>query len=101
MKQNFSKNLIRLLKMMKILRKIFIPTYLLYTDELKNINRSSTFYIFNCLLQLTHGDIADIRYFAWSAVVSKYCLSIANLLTSKIYTYPMKNRSLFKKKKKT
>ena len=45
-----------------------------------------------------HADIADLRFLAKSAVGPKYCLLIVNLFTSKIYVYPMKNRSLLSKK---
>ena len=36
-------------------------------------------------------------FFAKSAVNAKCCLLFVDLFTSKIYTYPMKNISLFKK----
>ena len=47
-----------------------------------------------------HADIADLRFLAKSAVDPKYCLLIVDLFTSKIYVYPMKNRSLLAKKLK-
>ena len=43
-------------------------------------------------------DIADIRFLAKLAVDPKYCLLFVDLFTSKIYVYPMKNRSLLAKK---
>ena len=48
---------------------------------------------------LLHADIADTRFLARSAIDPKYCLLLVNLFTSKIYVYPMKNRSLLAKKK--
>ena len=47
-----------------------------------------------------HGDIADTRFLAKSAVDPKYCLLLVDLFTSKVYIYPMKNRSLLAKKLK-
>ena len=45
-----------------------------------------------------HADIADTRFLAKSDVDPKYCLLLVDLFTSKIYVYPMKNRSLLAKK---
>ena len=39
-----------------------------------------------------------LRFLAKFAVDPKYCLVIVDLFTSKIYVYPMKNRSLLAKK---
>ena len=50
--------------------------------------------------ELLHADIADLRFLAKSAVSPKYCLLAVDLFTSKIYVYPMKNRSLLAKKLK-
>ena len=50
--------------------------------------------------ELLHGDIADTRFLAKSAVDPKYCLLLVDLFTSKIYVYPVKNRSLLAKKLK-
>ena len=44
--------------------------------------------------------ITDLRFLAKSAADPKYCLLIVDLFTSKIYVYPMKNRSLLAKKLK-
>ena len=49
---------------------------------------------------MLHADIADLTFLAKSAVDPKYCLLIVDLFTSKIYVYPMKNRSLLAKKLK-
>ena len=48
--------------------------------------------------KLLHADIADTRFLAKSAVDPKYCLLLVDLFTSKVYIYPMKNRSLLLKK---
>ena len=47
-----------------------------------------------------HADIADLRFLAKSTVDPEYCLLIAESFSSKIYVYPMKNRSLLAKKLK-
>ena len=47
---------------------------------------------------MVHGDIADTRFLAKSAVDPKYCLLLVDLFTSKSYVYPMKNRRLLAKK---
>ena len=56
-----------------------------------------TLYSFHELFEMLHADIADIRFLAKSAVDPKYCLLLADLFTSKIYVYLMKNRSLLAK----
>ena len=45
-----------------------------------------------------HADIADLRFLAKSAVDPKYCLLLVDLFTSKLFVYPIKNRSLLAKK---
>ena len=50
--------------------------------------------------ELLHADIVDIRFLAKSAVDPKYCLLLVDLFSSKMYVYPMKNRSLLAKKLK-
>ena len=60
----------------------------------------STLYSISKPFELLHADIADLRFLAKSAVDPKYCLLIVDLFTSKIYVYPMKNRSLLAKKLK-
>ena len=59
---------------------------------------SSTLYSVDKPFQKIHADIADLRFFAKSAVDPKYALLCVDLFTSKIYVYPMKNRSLLAKK---
>ena len=70
-----------------------IPFYEKKTD----IDRS-TLYSIEKPFQRVHADIADLRFFAKSAVDPKYALLCIDLFTSKIYVYPMKNRSLLAKK---
>ena len=60
----------------------------------------STLFSISKPFELVHGDIADIRFLAKSAVDPKYCLLLVDLFTSKVYIYPMKNRSLLAKKLK-
>ena len=55
-------------------------------------------YSFNKPFEILHADIADLRILAKSAADPKYCLLLVDLFTSKIYVYPMKNRSLLAKK---
>ena len=52
----------------------------------------STLYSFKGPFELFHGDIADIRFLAKSAVDPHYCLVLIDLFSNKIYTYPMKKR---------
>ena len=59
-----------------------------------------TLYSIGKPFELLHADIADTRFLAKSAVDPKYCLLLVDLFTSKIYIYPMKNRSLLAKKLK-
>ena len=60
----------------------------------------STLYSVGKPFQKVHADIADLRFLAKSAVDPKYALLLVDLLTSKIYVYPMKSRSLLAKKLK-
>ena len=55
-------------------------------------------YSFNKPFEILHAYIADLRILAKSAADPKYCLLLVDLFTSKIYVYPMKNRSLLAKK---
>ena len=54
--------------------------------------------VYSKLFEVIQVDIADIRFLAKLAVDPKYCLLFVDLFTSKIYVYPMKNRSLLAKK---
>ena len=70
---------------------------MLFVNKRNNIDHS-TLYSISKPFELLHADIADLRFLARSAVGSKYRLLIVDLFTSKIYVYPMKNRSLLAKK---
>ena len=48
--------------------------------------------------ELFHAYIANIKFLSKSAVDLHYCLLCVDLFSSKIYTYPMKKRSLLAKK---
>ena len=74
-----------------------LPLVTPYIDKTSNIDHS-TLYSISRPFEALHADIADLRFLAKSAVDPKYCLLIANLFTSKIYVYPMKNRGLLAKK---
>ena len=74
-----------------------IPAHIPFVEKKSNIDRS-TLYSFGGPFELLHADIADIRFFAKSAVDPLYCLLVVDLFTQKIYTYPMKKRSLLAKK---
>ena len=60
--------------------------------------RQSTLYSFSGPFKALQADIADIRFLGRSAADPKYCLLFVDLLTSMIYTYPMKKCSLLPKK---
>ena len=62
-----------------------------FVEEKTNLDRS-TLYSFKAPFELFHGDIADIRFLAKSAVDPHYCLVLIDLFSNKIYTYPMKKR---------
>ena len=66
----------------------------------KNDVDHSTLYSISKPFDLVHGDIADTRFLAKSAVDPKYCLFLVDLFTSKIYVFTMKARSLLSKKLK-
>ena len=77
--------------------EVFVPNYVPFVEKRSNINRS-TLYSFSGPFELLHADTADIKFFAKSAVDPLYCLLFVNLFTQKIYTFPMKKRTLLKKK---
>ena len=64
-----------------------------FFEKKTDIDRS-TLYSIEKPFQRVHADIADLRFFAKSAVDPKYALLCVDLFTSKIYVYSMKNRSL-------
>ena len=76
-----------------------IPLTMPFYEKRSGIDRT-TLYSIEKPFQRVHADIADLRFFAKSAVDPKYALLCVDLFTSKIYVYPMKNRSLLAKKLK-
>ena len=74
-----------------------VPLSTPFYEKKTDIDRS-TLYSIEKPFQRVHADIADLRFFAQSAVDPKYALLCVDLFTSKIYVYPMKNRSLLAKK---
>ena len=76
-----------------------IPTSVPFLENKKSID-NSTLYSFNGPFQLLHADIADIRFFSKSAADPHYCLLFVDLFKQKIYTFPMKKRTLLKNKMK-
>ena len=74
-----------------------LPILTPFVNKRSNIDHSALYSI-SKPFELLHADIADLRFLAKSAVDPKYCLLIVDLFTSKIYVYPMKNRSLLAKK---
>ena len=76
-----------------------IPLTAPFYEKRSEIDRT-TLYSIEKPFQRVHADIADLRFFAKSAVDPKYALLCVDLFTSKIYVYPMKNRSLLAKKLK-
>ena len=76
-----------------------LPITTPFYESKSNVDHSTLFNI-SKPFELLHGDIADTRFLAKSAVDPKYCLLLVDLFTSKVYIYPMKNRSLLAKKLK-
>ena len=74
-----------------------LPLTTPFYEKRSEIDRT-TLYSIEKPFQRVHADIADLRFFAKSAVDPKYVLLCVDLFTSKIYVYPMKNRSLLAKK---
>ena len=74
-----------------------MPLVTPFVDKKANIDRS-TLYRIHKPFELLRANIADLRFLETPTVNLKYCLLIVNLFTSKIYVYPMKNRSLLAKK---
>ena len=70
-----------------------------FYDFESNVDHS-TLYSVGKPFELFHADIADTRFLAKSAIDPKYCLLLVDLFSSKVYIYPMKNRSLLAKKLK-
>ena len=83
----------------KFLKSNSLPITTPFYDFKSNVDHSTLFSI-SKPFELLHGDIADTRFLARSAVDPKYCLLLVDLFTSKVYIYPMKNRSLLARKLK-
>ena len=76
-----------------------LPLVTPFLNKKSNVDHS-TLYSIGKPFELLHADIAYTRFLAKSAVDPKCCLLLVELFTSKIYIYPMKNRSLLAKKLK-
>ena len=76
-----------------------LPLVTPFVNKRSNIDHL-TLYSISKPFELLHADIADLRFFAKSAVDPKYCLLIVDLFSSKIYVDPLKNRSLLANKLK-
>ena len=74
-----------------------IPFRMPFIEQQKDIDGSLTLYSIKAPFELFHGDIANIKFLSKSAVDPHYCLLCVDLFWSKIYTYPMKKRSLLAK----
>ena len=90
-------NLYKQLEDKNFYQKNNLPLVTPFFSQKSNVDHS-TLYSISKPFDLVHGDIADTRFLAKSAVDPKYCLLLVDLFTSKIYVYPMKNRSLLAKK---
>ena len=80
-------------------KKLNVPFVTPFLTQ-KNDVEHSALYSISKPFDLVHGDIADTKFLAKSAVDPKYCLLLVDLFTSKIFIFPMKNRSLLSKKLK-
>ena len=90
-------NLYKQLEDKNFYQKNNLPLATPFFSQKSNVDHS-TLYSISKPFDLVHGDIADTRFLAKSAVDPKYCLLLVDLFTSKIYVYPMNNRSLLAKK---
>ena len=90
-------NLYKQLEDKNVYQKNNLPLVTPFFSQKRNVDHS-TLYSISKPFDLVHGDIADTRFLAKSAVDPKYCLLLVDLFTSKIYVYSMNNRSLLAKK---
>ena len=90
-------NLYKQLEDKNCYQKSNLPLVTPFFSQKSNVDHS-TLYSISKPFDLVHGDIADTRFLAKSAVDLKYCLLLTDLFSSKVYVYPMKNRSLLAKK---
>ena len=70
--------------------------YTPFVEQKQDIDRSSTLYNINGLMQFFHADVVNIRlfFFSKSAVDPKYTLLCVDRFSSKVYVYPMKKNNL-------
>ena len=73
-----------------------LPIRLEYSQK-QEIDRS-TLYSVDGPFQIVHANIADLRFLAKSATHPKYCLVTADVYSSKLYAYPIRQRALLTKK---
>ena len=73
-----------------------VPLVMPFVEKKSNIDQS-TLYSISKPFEHLHVDIVDLRFLDKSAVDPKYCLLVVDLFTSKVYVYPMKNRTLLAK----
>ena len=90
-------NIYNLLKTKDFLKLETLPLSTPFVKKRQNII-STTLYSFSGPCLALQADIAYISFLARLAVDPKFCLLIADLFSSKIYTYPMKTRNLSAKK---
>ena len=81
-------------------KKLNVPFVIPFLTQKNDVEHSAVYSI-SKPFDLVHGDIADTKFLAKSAVGPKYCLLLVDLFTSKIYIFPIKNRSLLSKKLKS
>ena len=81
-------------------KKLNVPLVTPFFTQKNDVDHS-TLYSISKPFDLVHGDIANTKFLAKSAVDPKYCLLLVDLFTSKIYIFPIKNRSLLSKKLKS
>ena len=93
------KDLYDQLKNKNFKRQDILPITTPFYDFKSNVDHS-TLYSVGKPFELFHADIADTRFLAKSAVDPKCCLLLVDSFSSKVYIYPMKNRSLLAKKLK-
>ena len=74
-----------------------IPLKTPFVEKKGDIDRS-TLYSVEKPFKRVHADIANLRFFAKSAVDPKYALLAVDLFTSKTYVYPMKSRKILARK---
>ena len=78
---------------------VFEPENVNRTDNVEKIEIDHlTLYSFNAPFQLLHADIGNLEFLGKNATFPQYVLVIVDLLSSKVYTYPMKSRKQIRQK---